>query len=72
LLTADATFDLKTKIQVMEFQWQHRLKADGIVDKITAAPTKSLAPSPRRAPATPGAQRSLSILRIGEALLPRL
>lgn len=36
LLTADATFDLETKIRVMEFQWQHRLKADGIVDKITA------------------------------------
>jgi len=29
-------FDLATKIRVMEFQWKHRLKADGIVGKITA------------------------------------
>lgn len=36
LLTAGATFDLPTKIRVMEFQWQHRLKADGVVGKMTA------------------------------------
>jgi hypothetical protein len=36
LLPDGDTFDLKTKIRVMEFQWQHRLKADGIVGKTTA------------------------------------
>ncbi len=49
LLTAGATFDLKTKIRVMEFQWQHKLKADGVVGKISGgqlSKTKSTYPTP--------------------------
>jgi hypothetical protein len=34
-LATSGTFDLHTKVRVMEFQWQHKLKADGIVGKKT-------------------------------------
>jgi hypothetical protein len=49
LLTTGTAFDLATKIRVMEFQWQHRLKADGIVGKITGgrlSKTASSYPTP--------------------------